>query len=264
MLEEQKNKFYQLTQKGNFNKAQLAAAFRENCLTELDIFFSNSLTANPVAFEYKYLFITPSFINHSCAPNVELEGYRDKDHDNQEVLIAIAMKDISKGEEVTECYDKIHPLMTKSQMKQKIQEDFSFDCKCSVCVGSIPDQDRIIVEINSLAPNSLTIRNLITQRKKATKLERAADLAKQLYIGSIMDKFLVFVEFVIASQMDRDPIRLKKAMELLKEAAVGCFYDPRMGYKDLEAWTERWSAEFQSKKNPTQEEMDDLSLPYMS
>ena len=40
MSEEQKNKFYQLTQKGNFKQAQLASAFRENCLTELDIFFS--------------------------------------------------------------------------------------------------------------------------------------------------------------------------------------------------------------------------------
>ena len=148
-------------------------------------------------------------------------------------------------------------------MKQKIQEDFSFDCKCGVCAGSIPDQDRIIVEINSLAPNSLTIRNLIHQRKKATKLERAADLAKLLYIGNTRNRFLVFVKFVIASQMDRDPIRLKKATDLVKEEAVGCFYDPRMGYKDLEAWTERWSAEFQLKKSPTQEEMDDLSLPYM-
>ena len=260
MSDEQKNKFYQLTPKGNFNRAQLASAFSENCLTELDIFFSNSLVANPVASE-KHLFITPSFINHSCAPNVQLEGHRDKDHDHQEVVVALAMKDISKGEEITECY-RIHDygLMTSSRMKQKIQEDFSFDCKCGVCVGSISNQDRTIVEINSLAPNSVTIRDFIHQRKKATKLERAADLTKQLYIGHIQNRFFVFVKFVIASQMDRDPIRLRKAMELLKEEAVGCWRDPEKGYKDLEAWIEKWSAEFRSKKNPTKEEMDDLYL----
>ena len=256
MSEEQKNKFYQLTQKGNFKRAQLDSAFRENCLTELDIFFSNSLVADPVAFENKFLFITPSFINHSCAPNVQLEGYRDKD--GEEVLVVLAMKDISKGEEITECYMK--GLMTSSQMKEKIKEEFSFDCKCGVCVGSISDQDVIIAEINSLVPNSVPIRTFIHQEQKASKLERAADLAKQLYIGYINIRFFVFVKFVIASQLDRDPIRLKKALDLVKEEAVGCWENPEQGYKFLEAWVERWSAAFQSRRNPTKEEKNDLSL----
>ena len=185
---------------------------------------------------------------------MQLEGCRDKDQ--QEVLKVLAMKDISKGEEVTECY--IH-VMTKSQMKEKIQEKFSFDCKCGVCVGSISDQDGIIAEINSLVPNPVPIRNFIHQENKALKLERAADLTKQLYIGNIKNRLFVFVKFVIASQLDRDPIRLKKAMDLVKEEAVGCWENPEVGYKFLEAWVERWSAAFHSKRNPTKEEMDDLS-----
>ena len=256
MSEEQKTKFYQLLPRGNINEAQRAAALRENCLLELDIFLSNSYNK----LDKVVLFLSSSLLNHSCAANVFLEKISDDD------ARVIATKDISIGEEVTECYSV--GFMTRSQMKTKLLEDYSFDCYCGVCAGSIPHQDNLISEISSkTASLSSQSLDLLYQNKKeewmteASQLDRAAEMTKQLYIGHIKDKFRVFMKFINISQMARDPIRLKKAMNLLKEetSALGLM-ESRAGknYKIMERRIKRWSSEFQSKRNPTKEEIDDF------
>ena len=193
----------------------------------------------------------------------------DQGSDQGQDAIVVATKDISKGEEVTECYTR--ELLTKSQMKAKLQADFSIVCHCGVCSGSIPDQDGIISEINQLLPSSskypifhdAQTLSLICQKKswvnEASKIERAADLSKHLYVGQFLNRFIVFEQFVLASQMARDPIRLKKAIELLKEEidAVGMIESIQgKGCKLVEEKLERWSGVFQAKKNPTKEEID--------
>ena len=268
LSEEQKNKFYNLTAEGNFNQAQEVAALREKCLLELDIFSSNCLTKDIVfsnrpvtgAGENSFLFITLSLLNHSCAPNVYLD---DCDGSGHEVKV-IATKAISKGEEVTHCYTR--GFMTSSEMKTEIQDNFSFDCKCGVCSGAIPHQDKIISEITSTFSSVLSQSpDLVYQKKKkewrdeAAQLGRIAHITKQLYVGCFSDKLKVYVQFVFASQMAREPIRLRKAMDLLKEDyfMLGLMETSLVVYYEiLEAWLERWSSEFQSKTNPTKEEID--------
>ena len=113
---------------------------------------------------------------------------------------------------------------------------------------------------------SQTLDQLYQKKKKewmteASQLDRAAEMTKQLYIGHIKDKFRVFMKFINISQMARDPIRLKKAMNLLKEetSALGLM-ESRAGknYKIMERRIKRWSSEFQSKRNPTMEEIYDI------
>ena len=124
-----------------------------------------------------------------------------------------ATKNISKGEEVTQCYIDGR-FMTSSQMKARLQKDFSIiECKCSVCAGSIPHQDGLISEISSKTASVYSQSfDLLYQKKKkdwmieALRIERAADLTKQLYVGDISVRFKVYVRFVFASQMARDPI----------------------------------------------------------
>ena len=269
MSEEQKTRFYQLAPKGNFRKVQLAAAFRENCLQELDIFFSNSHKSLRSFEDKRALFLSPSLINHSCVPNVMLEGDMDSVHMNQ--IKVRAIKDISKGEEVTECYTG--GFLTRSKMKTTLQEKFSFDCKCGVCTGSIPNQDRLILEISSIMSIALsqTLDQLYQKKKKewmteASQLERAAELSKQLYIGRSDNRIRVLAVFVTATQMARDPIRLKKAWDLLKEeiSSLGLM-ESHAGkvYKDQETKLERWSLEFQSKRNPRKEEIDECYGPHL-
>ena len=265
LSEEQKTKFYQLTPQGNFTPTQFASALKENCLQELDILLSNSIEVD-TSKDTLLLFITSSLLNHSCAPNVFMD--KVKGGDQGQDTIVIATKDISKGEEVTDCY--IRALLTKSQMKRKLQADHLFVCICCVCSGSFPDQDGIISEINQLLPSSSkypifhdvqTISLIWQKTNEASKLERAANLTKHLYVGQFLNRFVVFEQFVLASQMARDPIRLKKAMELLKEevGAAGMIETFQgKGCKILETKLERWSGVFQAKKNPTKEEIDDF------
>ena len=166
--------------------------------------------------------------------------------------------------------------MTKSQMKTFIQEDYSFECKCVVCSGSIPDQDVLISEIIQLVPeltkhhissrfhDAQTIKTLYKMKmedwnKEASNLERAADLIKQLYVGHIQDRFFVFEIFVTASQMARDPSRLKKALDILKEEidAAGLKEECRgKCYNSLEEDIQTWAGVFRSKRNPTKEEIN--------
>ena len=259
MSEEQKNKFDQLKPRGVFRPDQLAAALRENCLHELDIFLSNSVHRTDGD---QMLFLSNSLMNHSCAPNVIVHQRYTAAADELEVR---ALKDILKGEEVTQCYTR--GLMTSSQMKTKLQEDFHFDCKCGVCSGSIPHQDVLISEISSKINLFYSPLDTLYRKKKkdwmneASELERAVDLSKQLYIGPFFERLEVYGIFVVASQMARDPIRLKKAMDVNKEelSAIGLIESGwEKGYKILEATVERWSSEFQSKSKPTKEEIDDF------
>jgi len=249
LSEEQKTRFHKLTPQGIFNRTQLASALKQDCLQELDIFVSNSSELHDTLS----LFLTPPLLNHSCAPN----AFKEK-HVGDEIKV-LAAKDIFKGEEVTECY--ISGLMTKSEMKTKIKTIFSFDCKCGVCSGSIPDQDGIILEINRLLVQvpKKEKNKLLTE---ASKLERIVDLTKQLYIGHIKERFINFVLYVWASQMARDPIRLAKSMKLLKEeiGATGMMEStPGKDYKILESKLVKWSGAFQSKKKPSKEEKDEFA-----
>jgi len=264
MSEEQKNKFDQLKPRGIFRPDQLAAALRENCLVELDIFVSNSVTIRTNG-DKMALFPSNSHMNHSCAPN--LIQMFTSDADDADVIEIRAIKDILKGEEVTHCYTR--GFMTSSQMKTKLQEDFHFDCKCGVCSGSIPHQDVLISEISSKINLLYSPFDTLYRKKKkdwmnvASELERAVDLSKQLYIGHIFDKLNVYRLFVEASQMARDPLRLKKAVDVMKEelSALGLVEkDSGWGkeFKRLETKVERWSSEFQSKSKPTKEEIDDF------
>jgi len=259
MSEEQKNKFYQLKPRGFFNQAQLDAALRENCLHELDIFVSNSVKR--INDDDKMsLFPSNSLMNHSCAPNVQ-QRYTS---DAADVFEIRALNDILKGEEVTQCYPR--GFMTSSQMKTYLQEFLQFDCKCGVCSGSIPHQDVLISEISSKTAilYSQTVSRYQKKKKdwmnEASELERVVDLSKQLYIGHIFDRLKVYEPFVVASQMARDPIRLKKAMDVMQEelSALGLMESIGKCYKGLETKVERWSSEFQSKSKPTKEEIDDF------
>ena len=128
MSVEQKTRFYQLSPRKKINQAELATAFRENCIQELNIFLSNSL----VYEDKTRLFLSNSLINHSCAPNV----FYDTNDDLENEVKVIASKDISKGEEVTECY--IGGFNTRSQMKTKLREDFFLIANAVFVLGPFP------------------------------------------------------------------------------------------------------------------------------
>ena len=66
--------------------------------------------------------------------------------------------------------------------------------------------------------------------------------------------------------MARDPIRLKKATDLLKEeiSALGLLESNKdKCYKNLVTDLERWSVEFESKRKPTKQEIDSFFIYFV-
>merc|ERR1712227_679633 len=128
-----------------FSERDLRMARRENCLRELKKFRSNRIESIE-SQEGDYFFFTLSLINHSCAPNVE-ECFLPKESEDQDFEHELrAIKDISKGEEITIFYLR-ESLSFKQTRQRNLKENFGFQCKCSVCRGHVDDQDSIIKKI---------------------------------------------------------------------------------------------------------------------
>ena len=125
-----------------------------------------------------------------------------------------------------------------------------------------------IVLLGDMAFLLQPIIHFIRRRRKTGRLMQRT--LKQLL--AFPDNFtseafrISWISFISLSQSHRWPeiqlsIRLKRAMDLLKEefSAVGLMESSHWEYqyyKVLETWLERWSSEFQSKTNPTKEEID--------
>ena len=79
-------------------------------------------------------------------------------------------------------------------MRKTIQEDFGFDCKCSVCSGEFPNQDDIMFMIIDIVRSNESIRKLyggestdemtfLDWKSQATAFNEINELAKQVYMG---------------------------------------------------------------------------------
>ena len=101
----------------------------------------------------------------------------------------------------------------------------------------------------------LDLLNPMKTKERMTEVDRIIDLSKQLYIGGFTDMIKVYKQLVVISQMCRDPIHLKKAMDAFKELG-----GHTRSYKTLETLLEKWSLEFKSKKYPSMEEIDDFNI----
>ena len=75
-----------------------------------------------------------ALVNHSCMPNVELSAHEPGDDYKVELR---AIKDISRGEEVTVSYlndDHISEFgMNREKRREKLKKTLFFDCNCSFC-----------------------------------------------------------------------------------------------------------------------------------
>ena len=66
----------------------------------------------------------------------------DEDQETVEEVELRAVRDISKGEEITIFYLQKLASISLHQMRQNyLKNQFGFDCKCSVCCGDVDDQD---------------------------------------------------------------------------------------------------------------------------
>ena len=171
-----------------------------------------------------------SLLNHSCAPNAAM-GLLDvvelKEPEKRFELRAI--KDISKEEEVTIFYQTencdIPPLKPLAELRETIEEDFGFYCKCPVCTGEVPNQDDIIKKIRDIM-----VANRIRSKeedemtpldwiREAIALGVIVDLAKPVYMGRPEAKMNNFLVLLRAAKESRKHALREKALNGMKELA---------------------------------------------
>ena len=163
---------------------------------ELRIFSRNA--RGSVKMKEIRLYLNAILINHSCAPN----AYQEYTEGGSKEVRAI--KDISKGEEITIFYHSSDYFSymefgcNVNEWKQVIKDQFGFDCKCCVCVGDVPDQEDIIKELLELHDNLNPSTVTQSEEKRSIFLQaidKILDLNLRLYIGTLEDKIwaLLFV-----------------------------------------------------------------------
>ena len=164
-----------------------------------------------------------SLLNHSCAPNAAiglLDGESNREPEKRFELRAI--KDISKEEEVTICYRRYH---FHSVMRQIIQEEFGFDCKCPELSGEVPNQDDIARKITDILISSYKRSKesdemtLSDWTRRAISYGAIVELAKPVYMGRPEGKMVELMIFLRAAAKARKPALIEKAVDRIKELA---------------------------------------------
>ena len=94
-------------------------------------------------------------------------------------------------------------------------------------------------------------------RVNVSRLERAIDLLKQLYIGDAFSRCQTLVDIAAGAQLAREPVLLMKALTTHKEQVSAWGLDGRLDdFEDLLKEVERWSEEIKSGRRPTKAEVD--------
>ena len=233
---------------------------------ELKILINNG-TKN---IDLTQLFLNIALLNHSCAPNAYIGSLKPTDSFPEEKYEIRAVKDISKGEEVTVCYlqdgDNLVPKMFR-QFRLRINQAIS-DCKCPVCSGDIPDQNELVEEygriFHTLKANGYDDhykKSLLDWKKEATMMEKILEITPKLYIAKVDDKYRAYNMVAEAAQMARDPVLLEKAMTMFKKL------EEELKFEEVRRWREwmqerldQWSTQFKSRKLPTKKEIDYFEL----
>ncbi|XP_002740933.1 protein-lysine N-methyltransferase SMYD4-like [Saccoglossus kowalevskii] len=77
------------------------------------------------------LYPTMSLVNHSCDPVVTRNCYG-------ETCVVRAIRNIYKGEEITDNYGYLYPVHDKSERQTRLKWQYFFECKCDACVHDWP------------------------------------------------------------------------------------------------------------------------------
>ena len=200
------------------------------------------------------LFLNSTLINHTCAPN----AYDQKTEDgNIEVR---AIKDISRGEEITKFYGWDEDFTYKQfgcnvkERKKVIWETLGFDCMCSVCIGDVPDQKDILKELLELHDNhdpdtaihiinellelhdNLDRETILSDVKLSIlvqAIDKMVDLNLILNVGSIADKVWALKMMAETAYLIQDEDRLEIAKKQLKKIAEDTKLVRAMNYLEV-------------------------------
>ena len=263
---EAKLQFYQLKtplDTMNCSMGMLSRIFmRENGLKELKIFMSNGTDDDGIW----RLHLNIALVNHSCAPNaatgvLQPEANDDKSQKRFEIR---AVKDITRGEEVTICYlSQGYSIGFKK--RREIELDLmGFDCKCIACTcpNNILDQDKILKKmfwLNNMLDQDHLRKDAEDWAREAKIFEEITELTLKTDLGKIDDKTRALDLLVTAAQMARDQGLLQKALAMWRELIEETKFEVlRKQYEKAEQDLSQWSKQLKSKKPPKKNEIVSL------
>ncbi|XP_032683142.1 SET and MYND domain-containing protein 4-like isoform X2 [Odontomachus brunneus] len=106
------------------------------------------------------LYVAHSLYNHSCAPNTfrHFEGL---------TMITRALTPIRPGDQIFTSYGGVYAHMPRFERKQKILQDYFFDCDCPACENDWPTYNEILRgHIGSISKNKKLVEKLRPFRER--------------------------------------------------------------------------------------------------
>lgn len=233
----------------------------------VNLFLKNSRIVNQQDISFS-LYLNMALLNHSCAPNADIGKLLEKDdagkpHNRIEIR---AIKDISKGEEITYSYfGNINNLCCPSQARKIfIKENFEFDCNCGVCSVFDRDQENIALELLVLL-QALSSGVGVDHYKKglsewardAENLDKINDLMQKFLLGNLEVKWRSMISMVKTAQLARNQDLVKKGFDMLQRFSEDIKIEEiRLVYEKLERDLTQWSKNLKSKERPRRNEIE--------
>ncbi|KAK5709709.1 hypothetical protein LTR17_019528 [Elasticomyces elasticus] len=166
-----------------------------------------------------FILLDISLLNHSCTSNAE----RDSQMEDERIEHLLAVKKISKGEEILHSYHG-NPFSATTRVRKKLlQTYYSFDCDCATCnadVGlrGISDMRRILLDallrrIDGYGPSNYSLIDYLDSE--------TADML-QTYIGCSV------VKFEVATTLQEHTAFYLMAGRLLEAEGCLCSLLPRL------------------------------------
>ena len=164
-------------------------------------------------------FLNYALINHSCAPNAYdiIKKSRNPEEDDDKRVELRAIKNISKGEEINNFYfsDVKKFGSTQRKWKAEIKKDLGFDCKCPVCLGQLPCQEKTLKKLIELH-NKLDPTPSDWERDAGIR-DRIVDLTLQLYMGKHTEKIVALQNLAFSGHNAGNLGLVRKAQDKLKQ-----------------------------------------------
>ena len=253
---EARSQYYKLSSSGHANVFNVSRSDFE----VLKLFTNNSKMCNPSPGKEEYsdlavLYLNGALVNHSCVPNAALGGLSDLGVELR------AVKDISKGVEITICYydgDVKNYGSILRKRKTAIKKHFWFDCKCPVCLGQVSCQEKILKKRIELLNKLDPALNILTNWKREAGIRnKILDLTMVLLIGGIKEKIVASVALAGSAHLARDKDLVKKAMDKLRQVVDETKLAYVQGLSEiLERRFSQFSTEFSSGTPPVEREIE--------
>ena len=174
-----------------------------------------------------------------------------------------AIKDISKGEEITYAYfGHLNKFCCSSQERKAfVKNDFCFDCLCEVCSSGLEtDHEIIALELFDLlqAFDRNHYRKGITEWvRDAEQLDKFNDLIQEFQLGNLEVKWRSMISLAKTAQLARNKELVNKGLNMMKTFAEDVkIKEIGLVYEKLEKDLAQWSKNLKSKKTPRRNEID--------